>query len=116
MMWIVTIGILFAAVMIFVSTITINPGLDRNEDEAWVKVKIKHNSNVIASWCRIKPGRGIRFYTIDGNIINHNKERISVIEPCIESSTNHPIPEEINDFINGQVSDSWIRKSYPFGK
>lgn len=115
MVWIVAVSIMLAVLMIFISTLTVKPGC--LDEDAWIKVKIRREQDVMASWCRVKPGHGIKFYTLDGTPIDHSKERVAVIEPCLESNVNHPIPQEdINDLMNGHLSDNWIRKSYPFGR
>ena len=112
-MWIISILIVLAAVMIFISTLTINP---KHKDlDAWVKVKLKRNANVMASWCRVIPGRGVRFYTLDGDMIDQEKERVSIIEQCLDSNISHPIPrDEISELLNGNIGDSWSSQPNPF--
>lgn len=90
MTWIISIGIVLGVFLLFLSTLTVKPGC---EEDIWIKVKIRRDSEIMASWCRIN-AKGIRFYTLDGTRIYHTKERVAIVEPCIESGVNHPIPQE----------------------
>lgn len=101
--------------MIFFGTLMIAPP-QINED-AWVKVKLKINSEIQACWCRVMPGRGVKFYTLDGHVIDQEESRVQVVEPCLESNTSHPIPQdEISNLCDGHLSDAWPRRSDPFSR
>lgn len=86
------------------------------DKDVWVKVKLKINSDVKASWCRVMPGRGVRFYDIEGQLINQAENRVAVVEPCLESNVTHPIPsDEIDNIMDGYLSESWTCYRNPFG-
>lgn len=51
-------------------------------DDFWVKVKLRINDEVRASWCRVIPGIGVHFYNIEGHMIDKESNRISIIEVC----------------------------------
>ena len=85
--WIFFIIVLIC-IGIFIGTVTINRG-----ECSWVKVKLRVNNDIQAGWLQMKPGKGIEFFTLDKKPISQKKNRISVIEPCLESSVNNSIPE-----------------------
>ena len=92
MVWII-LAITFMCVVMFFGTVSMQ--VKTQEDEAlWVKVKLKVNNDIQASWCKVSPGKGVEFYTLDGEEIDQKENRVSLIEPCLESSTNNPIPEK----------------------
>jgi len=112
-MWIFGILIILAALMIFLGTLTIIPG--RRDGDAWIKVRLRINNIVAASWCRVIPGKGVRFYTLDGSRINQKKDRVSIIEPCLDSSTCHPVPrDEVSALSDGYIGSGWVIQSNPF--
>lgn len=87
------------------------------DQDAWVKVKVKINADIQACWCRVMPGQGVKFYTLDGQLINQENSRVHIIEPCLESNTSHPIPQnEISDLCDGHLSDAWPRRNDPFSR
>ena len=83
------IVILIIALIIFVGTLTINV----RANETWVKVKIKINDEIKASWCRLVPGKPKTFFNMDGRQIHG--DRISLVEPCLDSNIDNCIPCEI---------------------
>lgn len=89
-MWILPIIILIAALMIFFGTLNIKT--EKTIDDVWVKVKVKINQHIQASWCRVIPGRGVKFYTLDGDVIDQKENMVAVVESCLESNASHPIP------------------------
>ena len=106
-------AVVLAAVLIFIGTLTLKP--KHADDDAWIKVKLKINYDVLASWCRVIPGRGVKFYTLDGELIDQKKERVSIVEPCLDSSTAHPIPrDEISELFDGYVGSGWSVNTNPF--
>jgi hypothetical protein len=114
-MWIFSALIVLAALMIFLGTLTIVPGLSDQTQDAWIKVKLKINSQLAASWCRVTPGKGVKYYTLEGEIIDQSKDRVSIVEPCLNSNTAHPIPhDEVMELADGYIGAGWIIKSNPF--
>jgi hypothetical protein len=90
-MWFWGLLTAIVAVVIFLGTINMTPGKIKNED-LWVKVKIKvGTSETSAGWCRVIPGQCVKFYTLEGSLIDHKKNKVKVIER-LDSSIDHPIP------------------------
>jgi hypothetical protein len=113
MMWMAALFILAVVTLIFFSTITMK--VHSYDEDVWVKVKLSINSDIKAGWCRVMPGRGVNFYDLQGQLIDQNVNRVSIIEPCLESDAKHPIPsKEINDLMDGVVGESWTRHRNPF--
>lgn len=85
-------GLLIAiVVVIFLGTINIKPR-KREDKDLWIKVKLKiEYSEMFAGWCQVIPGRCVKFYTLEGSLINQKKNKVKVIER-LDSLTNHPIP------------------------
>jgi hypothetical protein len=111
----VAFAVLLAAVMIFFSTLSLRP--KHAETDAWIKVKLKRNYDVVASWCRVIPGQGVKFYTLDGDLINQEEERVAIVEPCLDSNVSHPIPrDEISDLFDGTIRDGWSFRANPFNR
>lgn len=104
MYWMFSLFCLTIAVLIFISTVTMK--VPNMNDDLWVKVRLKINSDIRASWCRVIPGRGVKFYALDGKQIDQKENRVQVIERCLDSCTHHPIPEDekattnLSDFIS----------------
>jgi hypothetical protein len=112
-MWMMALFILAILFIIFISTITMK--VYSYDEDVWVKVKLRINSNMRAGWCRVTPGCGVKFYDIEGHLIDKDANRVSIVEPFLESGVQHPIPrEEINDLLDGHVGDTWTRHSNPF--
>jgi hypothetical protein len=104
-MWIAVLLILAVVFIIFFGTIAIK-GTSYDED-VWVKVKLNINSDMKAGWCRVIPGRSVNFYDIEGYIIDQKINRVSIVEPCLESGVQHPIPSDnISKLMNGEVDES----------
>jgi hypothetical protein len=113
MMWMVALFILGVVVLIFLGTM--NMKVHSHDEDVWVKVKLRINSNMQAGWCRVIPGRGVKFYDIKGHLIDKDANRVSIIEPFLDSSVQHPIPrEKINELLDGYVGDVWTRHRNPF--
>lgn len=87
-----TLFCLGIAVLIFIGTVTMkNPNIN---DDLWVKVKLRINSDIRASWCRVVPGRGVKFYHLNGKMIDQKENRVQVVERCLDSCAHHPVPDD----------------------
>ena len=89
-MWFWGLLVLIVVIAIFLGTININSPKIDNED-IWVKVKIKIGSEIGAGWCRVIPGKYVKFYTLDGSFIDQKKNKVKVVER-LDSLIDHPIP------------------------
>lgn len=87
-MWIIALIIISISLLIFISTLRIRV------NETWVKVKIRINDEINASWCRLVPGKPKTFFNMDGRKIHG--DRISFVEPCLDSNIDNTIPCEID--------------------
>lgn len=91
-MWFWGLLSIVVVIAIFFGTINIVP--KSVDDDLWVKVKLSINSDTCVGWCRVIPGKEVRFYKIDGSLVDLKKNKVRVVERCIESSIDHPIPQE----------------------
>ncbi len=86
-------GLLFVVILsIFFGTVNFVP--KKIDNDLWAKVKLKINSDICAGWCRVIPGKEVKFYKLDGSVIDHKKDNVIVIEKCEDSSTDHPVPQD----------------------
>ena len=118
MLW---IFIILGVLLIFFGTITIKvpeKTLDNicNINNPWVKVKLRINSDIKASWCRVIPGVGVNYYSLDGTLIDHNKDRVSVIEICTDSNPINKVPsDDILSLVNNNYSNTVSSGHNPSG-
>lgn len=120
-MWIVILCIVIIVIFLFVSTVgmksitSIKSLSEFKDSDIWVKVKVRVNDIVKACWCRVIPDEGVEYYDLYGDVIDQCRERISVVEACLESNVSNPIPkQEITQISNGFVSEAIPRHQFPF--
>jgi hypothetical protein len=90
-MWFWGLLTAIVSVVIFLGTITIKPKKIEDKD-LWIKVKLNVGSlETSAGWCRIIPGKCVKFYTLDGSFIDQKKNKVKIVER-LDSSTDHSIP------------------------
>lgn len=109
MLW---IFIILGVLLIFFGTITIKVPKKTSDNicginDLWVKVKLRINSDIKASWCRVMPGIGVNYYSLDGIFIDRSKDRVSVIEICTDSNPINKVPEyDILSLVNNNCSNT----------
>ena len=72
-------------------------------DDIWVKVSFRLNNHIRTGWCRVIPGVGVKFYTLDGEQINH---KVSVVDHFFDGSS-PPTPKENSDFFLGKADSTY---------
>lgn len=107
--------IIFLFAGTIMGSVSIKSIAEFNESDIWVKVKIRINDIVKACWCRIIPDKGVEYYDMHGEIINPCRERISVVEACLESNVSNAIPKDkLSQLSDGLVCEEIPTYTCPF--